>query len=197
MRLVRGTSLGGIEDKGGRPRYELGMEDYLIFLDIYDSILQLSIFVRSYFEEEGEIDMQTFLPYPDFVMSAQALDDRRLNKQIIEAAQILTSNISFSIGRKAGWQSHPATKMWRGYNECLALYHDRCLEEWRNRGHKHKHSYMILTIQVTANLLEPRWLGNPQFHLSHKSNLIRKYPEYYRPKWPDVPDDIEYVWPVR
>ena len=33
--------------------------------------------------------MQTFLPYPDFARSAQALDMRRLGKQRVEVLQIL------------------------------------------------------------------------------------------------------------
>ena len=32
--------------------------------------------------------------------------------------------------------------------------------------------------------------------LSHRSNLIRKAPEHYAPLWPDVPDNLPYVWPV-
>ena len=31
--------------------------------------------------------MQTFLPYADFVECARVLDDKRLNKQIVEAEQ--------------------------------------------------------------------------------------------------------------
>ena len=33
--------------------------------------------------------MQTFLPFPDFKMSAQVLDYKRLGKQRVEALQIL------------------------------------------------------------------------------------------------------------
>jgi hypothetical protein len=33
--------------------------------------------------------MQTFLPYKDFDLSAKALDNKRLNKQILEGYQIL------------------------------------------------------------------------------------------------------------
>ena len=37
--------------------------------------------------------MQTFLPYPNFAASAGTLDDRRLNKQVVEAYQILTGRL--------------------------------------------------------------------------------------------------------
>lgn len=44
--------------------------------------------------------MQTFLPYADFPGSAKVLDRKRF-------------------GYSAGWQNHPAVKMWRGYEYAL------------------------------------------------------------------------------
>jgi hypothetical protein len=41
----------------------------------------------------------------------------------------------------------------------------------------------------------PRWLGDPAFHRAHQSALVRKDPEFYGPRFPGVPDDLEYVWP--
>ena len=35
--------------------------------------------------------MQTFLPYPDFQISASVLDYRRLGKQRVECKQLLTA----------------------------------------------------------------------------------------------------------
>lgn len=37
--------------------------------------------------------MQTFLPYPDFALSAKVLDNKRLGKQRLEAKQILEINL--------------------------------------------------------------------------------------------------------
>jgi hypothetical protein len=42
----------------------------------------------------------------------------------------------------------------------------------------------------------PGWLGDPAFHRSHQSALVRKDPDWYRPHFPDVPDDLPYVWPA-
>ncbi|MER3453404.1 MAG: cytoplasmic protein, partial [Chloroflexota bacterium] len=42
----------------------------------------------------------------------------------------------------------------------------------------------------------PPWLGNEALHRSHRSSLVRKDPAWYRPRFPDVPDDLPYVWPV-
>jgi len=43
----------------------------------------------------------------------------------------------------------------------------------------------------------PPWLGDEELHRSHRSALVRKDPAHYRPLFPDVPDDLPYVWPVR
>ena len=37
--------------------------------------------------------MQTFLPYPDMIKSAKALDYKRLGKQRVEAKQIIFTTI--------------------------------------------------------------------------------------------------------
>ena len=41
----------------------------------------------------------------------------------------------------------------------------------------------------------PHWLGDEAVHRSHQSALVRKDPEHYRRCFPDVPDDLPYVWP--
>lgn len=42
----------------------------------------------------------------------------------------------------------------------------------------------------------PPWLGDEAFHRSHRSALLRKDPDHYRPLFSDVPDDLPYVWPA-
>jgi len=42
----------------------------------------------------------------------------------------------------------------------------------------------------------PVWLYDEEFHASHRSNLLRKDPEYYgRFGWQELPD-LPYLWPV-
>jgi hypothetical protein len=43
----------------------------------------------------------------------------------------------------------------------------------------------------------PEWLGDEDFHRSHRSSLLRKNPEFYGRRFTDVPDDLPYVWPAR
>src|SRR5215213_84794 len=75
--------------------------------------------------------MQTFLPYPDFVASAEALDDRRLGKQRVEAMQVIRA-----LTRPVyGWQHHPAVRMWRGHEEALGAYALEICREWCRRSY--------------------------------------------------------------
>lgn len=151
--------------------------------------------------------MQTFLPYADFTKSAKALDNKRLGKQRGECKQILRA-LGVQIGPDPlsihyyGWRNHPAVKMWRGSEIELLWYGMVVCDEWVRRGYNDNvkqqfwEAYRKCTPEQIAQTPAPSWLGSEKFHLSHKSNLIRKLPEHYGPMWPDVPDNLPYVWPV-
>lgn len=142
--------------------------------------------------------MQTFLPYSDFKMSAAVLDYRRLGKQRVEAWQILNALRGVSKGK--GWVNHPATRMWRGYEDALTLYGIAMCEEWINRGYNDNMLPRFKELLPNGNIIYgvslPPWLGSEKFHRSHRSNLLRKKPEFYREFWPKETDALEYVWPV-
>lgn len=133
--------------------------------------------------------MQTFLPYADFTATVKALDSKRLGKQRVECLQLLNA----IAGQSKGWVNHPAAKMWRGYVPGLKLYMNYCIAEWIERGYKNT---MKVAEEVDESVPMPPWLGNPEFHRSHQSNLIRKDPAFYGPKFPGVPADLPYLWPV-
>lgn len=132
--------------------------------------------------------MQTFLPYPDFVVSAKILDYKRLGKQRVEAKQIL--NVLLNRTTTYGWRNHPATNMWRGYENALKHYHNAIIEEWVRRGYKNN---MPLE-SIDTNISYPPWFGREDFHASHRSNLLRKSSYYSKYNWTEGPD-LPYVWP--
>lgn len=149
--------------------------------------------------------MQTFLPYPDFLCSARALDPRRLGKQRVEALQVLRGLTVAGYG----WRHHPAVRMWAGYEEALARYGLVICAAWTATGRADTCA-ASLRGQLAAGLGRtavrtqtelgaagelPPWLGGEAFHLSHRSALIRKDPEHYGPLFPDTPPDMPYVWP--
>jgi Pyrimidine dimer DNA glycosylase len=144
--------------------------------------------------------MQTFLPYPDFFESARVLDRQRLGKQRVETLQILQALTPDS---ESKWQRHPAVKMWRGYELALATYGVTICLEWRERGYRDTCLYKICGVvrdhftRKSPRVENPPWLGWDEFHLSHRSNLVRKAPDHYRPLFePDLTADLEYIWPA-
>lgn len=144
--------------------------------------------------------MQTFLPYASFARSAAVLDRQRLGKQRVEVMQIL--NALRVDNPKRGWRNHPAVRMWAGYQNALATYGLDICHEWTKRGYKDTCAFRIeLLIQTgpfeSETLLDPWWLGDENVHASHRSNLLRKDPDWYSRWGWDEPDDMEYVWPTR
>ena len=150
--------------------------------------------------------MQTFLPYADFERSARILDLKRLGKQRVECIQVLRGLIRSDYG----WRNHPAVLMWKGFEEALGRYAFTMCEVWTEKGFADTCAATIgtdlreagvRTVRTQAELdaagALPSWLGAPEFHRSHQSSLVRKDPDHYRPLFPDVPDDLEYWWPVR
>ena len=134
--------------------------------------------------------MQTFLPYADFKKSAKCLDYKRLGKQRVEAMQIY--KIVSGKRTTGGWINHPAVNMWRGFSNLLAYYYNDILDEWIKRGYKNTMEYIVCPPSIT----EPLWLGNKDFHNSHKSNLLRKDPVFYAQYMWDVPNNLDYIWKV-
>lgn len=135
--------------------------------------------------------MQTFLPYRSYASSAQVLDRKRLNKQRSECKQIMLAleNPSY------GWQHHPAVRMWRGHEGALAVYGWIICNEWRSRGYKDTLLPFFADRMVRHDYGgKPPWLDEA-LNTSHQSNLIRKDPAFYAPKFPGVPDNLPYVWP--
>jgi len=136
--------------------------------------------------------VQTFLPYSDFEWSAKILDRQRLGKQRVEAYQILRA----LAGVSKGWVNHPATRMWSGSETTLIAYTVTVCREWQLRGYKDSVLDKVLSMrgQFPGGPV-PSWLGDPQVHLSHQSNLVRKFPEHYGPFFPDADPTLPYYWP--
>lgn len=167
--------------------------------------------------------MQTFLPYPSFTHSLACLDNKRLGKQRVEAKQILMAlefgpyqynyvdngtpswvpcserdraRLGLSCTRRTPWYNHPATKMWRDYESALALYGFLSCARWAGLGFRDSLMPWFATRCINgSDLVLPPWLSSLSFTTSHQSNLVRKDPAHYRQFFPDVPDNLPYVWP--
>jgi hypothetical protein len=145
--------------------------------------------------------VQTFLPHADFRDAAAVLDQQRLGKQRVETIQVLRALTVPGYG----WRHHPAAAMWAGYEEALVRYGLEICAVWCATGRQDtcqatlRHDLGMALVRTQRELAGagdlPPWLGDTAFHLSHRSALVRKNPAHYRQYFPDVPDDLPYVWP--
>lgn len=140
--------------------------------------------------------MQTFVPTDIFSDCAAVLDRQRLGKQRVETLQTLQA----LSGLTRGWVNHPAVRMWRNHEWALLAYGLTVCSEWTQRGYRDTCASKMLHLADTHGQRwgtgEPAWMGDERVHASHRSNLLRKHPEHYRPLWPSEPDDLPYYWPV-
>ena len=125
------------------------------------------------------------MPYSDFKMSVECLDYKRLGKQRVEAIQTYNQVTK----GKGGYPHHPVNKMWQGYPDALAYYHNLCIEEWVSRGYKN-----TMELLPVGFINVPDWVGNRSLHASHRSNLLRKDQEFYSQYGWVEPTDLAYVW---
>lgn len=74
--------------------------------------------------------MQTFLSHYCALDIARSLDDKRLNKQILECDQLLDLILGIKDNQ---WKNHPACRMWIDYPDVLLFYRNTMRDEWRYR----------------------------------------------------------------
>ena len=148
--------------------------------------------------------MQTFLPYFSFEKSAKVLDKKRCFKQLVEAKQILCvlhADIiptDWKLSKDYLFQksfNHPTIQMWLGYGETLVDYYNDFLLICKVK-HKINTTLPALDMKIICPDI-PWWLGNENFHRSHRTRLIAKDREFYLPLFPEDENynDGKYWWP--
>lgn len=150
--------------------------------------------------------VQTFLPYPGFLRSAAALDQRRLGKQRVEALQVLRALTR----PRYGWRHHPAVRMWAGYEEALVRYGLTVCAVWCATGRADTCAVSLsVDLAAACGITDvrqqeelavagelPPWLGDEALHRSHRASLLRKDPAFYGPVFGEEASDLPYVWPT-
>lgn len=150
--------------------------------------------------------MQTFIPFSDFNESAASLDNKRLNKQLLEGRQIY--QILAHNRTTGGWVNHPAVKMWRNYDNALFNYLVAIKNECNYRNIQTEKNWNAIIDLHESNwnrgtgIIMPPWLGDERVHLSHRQNLYNKDPDYYaffaddnRLSAVSCCDKCNYFWP--
>lgn len=141
--------------------------------------------------------------------TCENLDGRRLNKQKVEAMQIIDA----LNGESNGWVNHPAVKMWKGYTNGLKYYFNKIVEECLKRGFKNTLDlYELNDSDVIYETIErkrksdnkiifPWWFTWKPLIQTHRCSLLRKMPEFYQNIFKGKIDkkyiDKGYIWPTK
>ena len=162
--------------------------------------------------------MQTFISDTrSFKRIAETLDNQRLNKQALEAWQILMVITELDPAgnhrEPKGWRNHPAVIMWRGHETALYQYIQQMVVEWKRRGYNStigdKAQATILRAQElgrvdAAVMSQPLWIQDTRVFAdiasSHRVALLRKNYEWYSQfNWAEDlgerPSHYQYLWP--
>lgn len=158
--------------------------------------------------------MQTFITEATDTYSrmARALDNKRLHKQALEGWQILMNLLELDPEGNdripKGWSSHPAVKMWKGYEFHLTLYIQAMIKEWKYRGFKSTLSEKVAgTFSIglmkgrIGSIESPPWIWDEEIASSHRQALlVKNYAWYSKFNWPEdtgtEPTEYTYTWPV-
>ena len=159
--------------------------------------------------------MQTFLPHTNSLDAARALDNKRLNKQILEGYQIL--KVLSGASPSGAWRNHPAVLMWKGYEHGLWDYIRSMVDIASLRGIKTENNVKNLN-ELYKQYNEDWGNEHPDFWrdenkvmriiTTHRANLFKKDPLYYvkyqyavdsphnAPCCPDRKEPCKYYWPT-
>lgn len=157
--------------------------------------------------------MNTFLPYDNFEKCASILDNKRLNKQILECTQIINVilkkvNLVKNENNKKGWWNHPVFNLWMNKNTGkfyiyqLIKYTDILFDEWIRRGYNNstwlnkRYDYLFLIDKnknkFASKTNKLKW--SKKFHIMMKANLIRKDEFYYSKFFKNIKPQEGYIW---
>jgi hypothetical protein len=159
--------------------------------------------------------MQTFLPYENLIDSLNCLDYRRLGKQRLETREIIginliklypnkynTENLSSVINEKRlkNHINHPCVKMWEKHLNILCTYGTLNCYIWIKKGYKDNQLPVFNKLSQLKEVINskkyPLFLGNENFHSSHRAALLYKNYEFYsKYGWGEKPI-INYKWSV-
>lgn len=142
--------------------------------------------------------MLTFLPQVGYADTARRLLDAQLEAQCEQAWGILEALES------GEGKSSLAVQMWRGYERSLCIYGLTMCLEWRI-GRRHTDGNMGSRFaelddelkRAGLSAAKPPWLGKHEVDIqrSHRSNLLRRWPEYGSIYSGSVPELMPMIYP--
>jgi len=136
-----------------------------------------------------------WLPFSSTHKNLEVLANEHIFEIVFEGLQCLRNiyvgDLSWRDAR--AWGEHPAA---------LLHYVASAEREMVRRGYNPEQRVIRAHVALSRAgwplaPVPPRWCGNPRFHLSQRSNLIRVNPEYYARRMPPTtPLEIPLMWPT-
>jgi hypothetical protein len=101
------------------------------------------------------------------------------------------------------WERHPCRQMWLGYEPALAAYSSAMCVRMCQLGVLPDPSTFTLLQTLRemqhdgedVSFVAPPWMTDTDVLLSHRSNLVRRWPAVFGKTWKGVPPRMAYVWP--
>ena len=142
--------------------------------------------------------MNIFLPYENNVFkSVMSLDDRRLNKQILECTQILNAIEKIKSGEKGGYINHPVVQFYKDNSKFVNHYGYACCEVYEfisKKRHKLAGNFNVLTCPKYIPYYMEGSLGQPNY-IRTTNNVSALFQEKLTNKWNN--DKIKPTWENR
>lgn len=142
--------------------------------------------------------MMTWLTRMSFLETARDLETPLLAQGVKETSELTHALL---LGDTNGLENHPLVRMWNGYEVALAGYSAALNLELATRGVLDT-THLRLT-QLVRNLrnnedapfMPPTWLEDTDILRSHRSNMVRRWPDDYKSTWKGTPELMPYLWP--
>ena len=139
--------------------------------------------------------MITWMTRMSYLDTAADLDSDMLMQLAQESSELVREMLT------VGENQSPTVRMWQGYEVALAAYSASMEVELATRGvftHLHLETATLIRDLGRSDDNEydaPPWLEDADVLRSHRSNLVRRWPEQYGNSWAKTPELWPYIWP--
>lgn len=147
--------------------------------------------------------METFAPHSTLTECCDSLLVRHMTETVVTAVAVL--NVIHEVKSVNTWmEKMPVVRMWRGHEVFLCDY-AMVLNEARRTGvtdrryalaDKILNKHMEWASSGSYTLEPPRWWGDENLHMAHRSELLRQNPKLYGGVFTETPYDVPMFWPV-
>lgn len=146
--------------------------------------------------------MMTWMPNMSLFDSAAALEVDHLAVAFKEAESLFYQLTYGEPVEGMGEAPLPLVRMWIGYEAALGAYVAACGATLVGYGvttgvraaSVAQTVAQLRTAEDPFPLVMPPWLTDTDVLRSHRSNLIRRWPDSYR--WKGTPELMPYLWPI-